>query len=62
MESKIYETIDDEVIVTDTKAGSAAGSSKSGERLVDYRNVTIERAARVVLKGVTFSVSEGSVT
>ena len=59
MESKIYETIDDEVVVTDTKAGGTVESPKSGERLVDYRNVTIERAARVVLKGVTFGVSEG---
>ena len=59
MESKIYETIDDEVVVTDNKAGCAVESPKSGERLVDYRNVTIERAARVVLKGVTFGVSEG---
>lgn len=27
--------------------------------LVDYKNVTVERAARVVLKNVTFQVSEG---
>lgn len=59
MESKIYETIDDEVVVTDNKAGCAVETPKSGGRLVDYRNVTIERAARVVLKGVTFGVSEG---
>ena len=41
MESKIYETIDDEVVVTDTKAGGTVESPKSGERLVDYRNATI---------------------